>query len=53
MTVRRGSPAVVRQGSKAVERYTMLEVKDRFALMCAAFWEEQYKVGDDLEMIES
>ena len=25
-----------RQGSKAVLRYTMLELKDRFALMCAA-----------------
>ncbi len=39
-----------RQGSKAVRRYTMLELKDRFALMCAAFGEEQYKVGEDFEM---
>lgn len=39
-----------RQGSKAVQRYTMLELKDRFALMCAAFGEEQYKIGEDLEI---
>lgn len=40
-----------RQGSKAVQRYTMLELKDRFALMCAAFGEEQYKVDDRFEVI--
>ena len=40
-----------RQGSKAVLRYTMLELKDRFALMCAAFGEEQYKVDDRFEVV--
>ena len=34
-----------------VQRYTMLELKDRFALMCAAFGEEQYKVDETLEII--
>ena len=33
-----------REGSKAVKRYTMMELKDRFALMCVAFGAEQYKV---------
>ncbi len=37
---------------KAVLRYTMLELKDRFALMCAAFGEEQYMVGEDLEILD-
>lgn len=40
-----------RQGCKAVLRYTMLELKDRFALMCAAFGEEQYKVDDRFEVV--
>jgi len=29
----------------------MLELKDRFALMCAAFGEEQYKVDKELEYL--
>ena len=41
-----------RLGSKAVQRYTMLELKGRFALMCAAFGEEQYKVGEDFEYLQ-
>jgi len=41
-----------RQGSKAVQRYTMLELKDRFALMCVAFGEEQYKVDKELEYLK-
>ena len=40
-----------RQGSKAVLRYTMLELRDRFVLMCAAFGEEQYKVDDRFEVV--
>lgn len=40
-----------RQGSKAVQCYTMLELKDRFALMCAAFGEEQYKVDETLKYV--
>ena len=32
-----------REGSKAVFRYTSLELADRFALLNAAFWEEGYK----------
>lgn len=41
-----------KQGSKAVQRYTKMELKDRFALMCAAFGEEQYKVNQKLEVVE-
>ena len=37
---------------KAVQRYTKMELKDRFALMCAAFGEEQYKVNQKLEVVE-
>ena len=33
-----------REGSKAVFRYTSLELADRFALLNAAFWEEEYRV---------
>ena len=29
----------------------MLELKDRFTLMCAAFGEEQYKVDETLEYV--
>lgn len=35
-----------REGSKAVEHYTSLELRDRFILMCAAFGEQVYKVDD-------
>lgn len=35
-----------REGSKAVEHYTSLELYDRFILMCAAFGEQVYKVED-------
>ena len=34
-----------REGSKAVFRYTSLELADRFALLNAAFGEEGYRVG--------
>lgn len=37
-----------REGSKAVKRYTMMELKDRFALMCVAFGEKEYKVDENL-----
>ena len=40
-----------REGSKAVKRYTMMELKDRFALMCVAFGAEQYKVDQNLDII--
>lgn len=40
------------EGSDAVNRYTHLELRDRFVLMCAAFDQPQYKVDNDLEMIE-
>ena len=33
-----------REGSKAVERYTSLELKDLFKLMCVAFGEPIYKI---------
>ncbi len=40
------------EGSDAVNRYTHLELRDRFVLMCAAFSQPQYKVDNNLEMIE-
>ena len=40
------------EGSDAVNRYTHLELRDRFVLMCAAFGQPQYKVDNNLEMIE-
>lgn len=39
-----------KQGSKAVEHYSALELKDRFILLCAAFNQPQYKVNEDLEI---
>ena len=38
-------------GSSAVNRYTIMELKDRFALMNAAFGQAAYKVNDKLEII--
>lgn len=38
-------------GSKAVERYTMLELEDQFKLMCAAFGQPIYKVDKELNVI--
>lgn len=40
------------EGSDAVNRYTHLELRDRFVLMCAAFDQPQYKVDNNLEMIK-
>ncbi len=40
------------EGSDAVNRYTHLELRDRFILMCAAFGQPQYKVDNNLEMTE-
>lgn len=39
-------------GSDAVKHYTELTIKERFALLCAAFNEPQYKVDTDLKVIE-
>lgn len=39
-------------GSDAVNRYTRLELRDRFLLMCAAFGQPEYKVDSNLEIIE-
>lgn len=39
-------------GSHAVDRYTQLEMKDHFALMCAAFDQPEYRVDQDLNVIE-
>ena len=41
-----------REGSKAVKRYTMMELGDRFALMCVAFGEKKYKVNESLDTME-
>lgn len=41
-----------RQGSAAVNRYTKIELQDRFALLCAAFGQEPYKVNQSLKVIE-
>jgi hypothetical protein len=39
-----------KQGSSAVTRYTLMEIKDRFALMNAAFGQEPYKVDKKLNI---
>jgi hypothetical protein len=39
-------------GSSAVNRYTSLEIKDRFKLMNVAFEQKAYKVNDQLTIIE-
>jgi hypothetical protein len=41
-----------KEGSDAVERYTKLDIKDRFVLMCAAFKQPMYKVDENLNVIE-
>lgn len=41
-----------KEGSAAVHRYTNMELKDRFALMNAAFDQKPYKVDADLNIIE-
>lgn len=41
-----------KKGSTAVERYTMLELKDHFTLMCAAFDQPLYHVDKDLNITE-
>lgn len=41
-----------RQGSAAVNRYTKIELQDRFALLCAAFGQEPFKVNQSLKVIE-
>ena len=41
-----------KQGSKAVNRYTKMELKDHFTLMCAAFDQPFYKVDKKLNIIE-
>lgn len=38
-------------GSAAVNRYTFLELKDRFALMNAAFEQETYTVNSKFDII--
>ena len=40
-----------RKGSDAVNRYTMLEIKDRFELMNAAFGQPDYRVDGKLQVI--
>ena len=42
-----------RKGSDAVNRYTMLEIKDRFELMNAAFGQEDYRVDKNLNVTQS
>lgn len=39
-------------GSKAVNRYTKMEMKDHFTLMCVAFDQPIYKVDKELNIIE-
>ena len=38
-----------KQGSSAVNRYTSMEIRDKFALMNVAFGQEPYRVNNDLE----
>ena len=40
-----------RKGSDAVNHYTMLEIKDRFELMNAAFGEPDYRVDGHLSVL--
>lgn len=42
-----------RKGSDAVNRYTMLEIKDRFDLLNAAFGQEDYRVDKNLNVTQS
>jgi len=46
------APGLHKQGSSAVNRYTLLEIRDRFALMNAAFGQEPYQVNEKLEIID-
>ena len=39
-----------REGSAAVNRYTKIELRDRFVLLCAAFDQEPYSVDSDLNI---
>lgn len=41
-----------KKGSKAVNHYSSLSLKDRFILMCAAYEQPIYKVDTDLNIIE-
>ena len=41
-----------KEGSSAVKRYTKLELKDHFTLMCAAFDQPMYKVDKGLNVID-
>ena len=43
---------ILKSGSDAVNRYTKMELKDRFALMCTAFEQPMYKVDKDLNVIK-
>lgn len=38
-------------GSRAVEHYSMLEIRDLFALLCVAFNQPKYKVDKELNII--
>ncbi len=40
-----------REGSDAVNRYTKLELADRFNLLCAAFGQDPYRVSKTLKVI--
>lgn len=50
--VNRYAAGLHRIGSNAVDRYTMLELKDKFKLMCYAFGQKEYKVDKDLNVIK-
>lgn len=41
-----------KEGSEAVNRYTKMEMKDRFTLMCVAFDQPIYKVDKELNIID-
>ncbi len=38
-------------GSSAVEHYSMLEIRDLFTLLCAAFNQPQYRVDKQLNIL--
>jgi len=51
--INRYAAGLHRNGSNAIERYTKLEMKDRFILMNAAFDQKDFRVDSNLNLIET
>ena len=50
--INRYAAGLHREGSSAVDRYTHMELRDRFTLMNLAFGQEDYRVNQKLEVIK-